>query len=465
MAKRLNSNRTLFTGSRGGKHLHFMVVPLLAVLLASKGTADTQGPPPMPVFDKATVQKLLDHVEDGKNASILKIGYFRGHRRPPFPVADGYALLKEDIAQAKPESRRWFLLQSLRVWAAIRLDSSTRSEGLTTFEQLCCLVASAEHAGASDILQETISDFTDEIQMGNIRGVRVDHAIKEQAEGGLVKAFEAYWDGLKRGQDDNDTPDWGGAAKADDLQLHYSPDCHCSKEPGEAPKPRGVVELIEHDLQDPRFAHNYWMLKNAALFYGYSAPAHSLELLQRARPVVPSQNPAETHWLLSNLVDALESNQKLPEAIAVQKDAIKLTGRGQAKLVCLYAENFDKDDYNSALSALMAPTANEQEINEAIDLMLNSKPMQHSYGDTTNDAKNLLTSYLSVQRPRSVEQELLARIQLSDILVSRRKFADAKAALSLAGIQAPPADTEASALYEEAQRLEKQLDSKAASAS
>ena len=87
-------------------------------------------------FDRETVAQLRADIDKPYNASILKVGYFLRRGQPPLPTDEGFELL-QSAAKAEPVgTKRWFLLQNLRAFAAFRVPGADTSQGLEAYQTI-----------------------------------------------------------------------------------------------------------------------------------------------------------------------------------------------------------------------------------------------------------------------------------------------------------------------------------------
>ena len=190
------------------KRLLSLFVSLL-VLCAVPGYA---APPVMPrVFDKPTVQKLIDNIEERGNAPVLKVGYFTVYRRHDLPMEEGLELLQSAIEKETEGSRRWFLLQQVYAYGAIRIDADTQTDGLKLYEKMFGQGVLAKKAAAEDVLMRSVYEYVNAFPTvflaNNGKGTATMRTV-------LAKALKLYLNALKTNQSIASVPNWTGAMAA-----------------------------------------------------------------------------------------------------------------------------------------------------------------------------------------------------------------------------------------------------------
>ena len=128
---------------------------------------DAKGPTAPAVWDRATVARLLRDIEKPRSAALLRGLYFGAHRAHALPAKEGRALLANAAKGAKPGSRRWFLLMSLRGFAQLRSgETESAAAGFSAYRALFDLAAEAPKVGAQTIVRAAVADFVNTAPMG-----------------------------------------------------------------------------------------------------------------------------------------------------------------------------------------------------------------------------------------------------------------------------------------------------------
>jgi hypothetical protein len=425
-------------------HVWFLAVGAwLAVCWNATAEAATR-PPEMPAsFDQATVQRLIDAIEQPPNAMLLKAGYFLRRSEQPLPVKEGFTLLQAAADKAAVGSKRWFVLQEILGIAAFRLAEDKANEGFAAYETLFSHASDAPKAGASYALRQAINDYV----FSTLTILR-DHNLldDERTSKTMMKAWTAYARSLaQEAQSKNkiavSEPLWSQALDQVGMDDEFK-------------------ALVEKTLHDPTVPKTYGLYKAAATIL---QPARAVAVLREARPLLPTTDLTEVGWYFTKLVDLLmlaesqptkPEKDKLAEAISAQQEMVKLTGRGQARLAELRRQAGDDKAFDELLASLNTSQAPEAEI-IAVAVALNgaihsAKTPNDKFGGQLVD---LLSHYLAAPRERRVETELRARHMLGGALVEQHKLAAARTALKTDHLKIPPTSGRARAELRSIQRI------------
>ena len=127
--------------------------------------------------------------------------------------------------------------------------------------------------------------------------------------------------------------------------------------------------------------------------------------------------------------------------------AVRLTGRGQARLALFYWESKGTSSFQAVVRELSTPAGGEQEINLLGDILNQLAVQQPAAARTLQQANvELLQSYLSGKRARSMDQELRARLTLGRTLAEEKRIQEARAVLE-AGTLPTDGDSPAAKIY------------------
>ena len=400
---------------------------VMAVCAASAGfDRPAYGAPPEmpPVFDQATVQTLVQDIDQGQNAVKLKIGYFARRSRLGYPRSEGLALLERCADQAQPDSRRWFVLQSVIGFAGLRVDQPSRETAYAAYSAIFRDSAKAEAAGATDVVERAMYELVATIP-GNYgpRWQLCDLTVYPT----LLKALAAQLSILKAGGKIPYRIPWARA-------FVFT---------GEA---RAARPVVERALADPQMPASYDFYMLAAEVLCTTDGDRAGELLQKAMPL--ANGPQERDQVTRTMVERLEAEKKLGEAIALQQKWIGTTGAGRADLLRLLWEAKDRAGIERELTALHRPDANEAEINGSVGAVftLTAADSDPRSGKLRESAAGLLEGYLSERRVRDVEQELRARLTLSAFDAAGRRPTEAQSVLA-GGLKLVPQTHDAMRLY------------------
>lgn len=394
---------------------------------APVATAPTQKPTRLQMpksFDRETVRQLIADIDKPHNASILKIGYFLRRGQPELPVSKGYALLKT-VTEAEPVgTKKWFLLQGLRGFAAFRVAGVDTAEGFTAYNAIFAHAASATHSNAEYPLRQAIGEFVSAVP-GKFRDL--DLMTDDRTRETLFKAWTAYAQALgataQPRQNREVEPPWNAAieaAKASDAFVPY----------------------VEKVLGDPTIPKSFSLLFAAATVLSPKNPDRAIALLEQAKPLLPEENGKPELNQAARFYNAFEvllvSRNRLADAVSLQQEFVKSTGRGQANLLLLYHQSGNQAEVDRSLADLSEPTTNEQEINQAA-----SGLFKLAYDAKAPDTKSgeqgaaLLKAYLTAPRTRILEEEIDGRLALANFYLRQRKPDEAKAILTFTPPEQP----------------------------
>jgi len=353
-------------------------------------------PPAMPaVLDRATVQGLIDKAEVDSNEIVLKFGYFmRRGAAQALPATDGLHLVKAAVEKEAPGSKRWLVLQSVRGFASFYAADNLREDGYAAYGEFFSRAVDADKVGADEVVQRTVLDFCAIIisrygpKSGN---VGPSAAI-------LAKALEARLKFLASGKTDIHKIPWTGPIQ-------------------EVNAAAALQALTDKVLADPATVRSFSLLRTAAEVFDSSLNVRAIELMKEAQPLVPPDDAQQVQEFYDSFFKLYRRLAKYPEAIALQRQRIEATGAGRANLIELLWERKDKPGLEKLLEELCAPTANEADIVLAASILIKFYERDVA---TTHLARvyaiKLLKSYLEANRPRGIESELFARLQLGKSL-------------------------------------------------
>lgn len=373
-------------------------VPVVAVPVARKR-------PPIPTFDAATVQKMVDAIDAPYNFTLLKIGYFTRRGAQPLALEEGYKLVKAAAEKETVGTRKWVLLQSLVGHAAFRVEGLDTAEGFAAYD-LLFKTASANAAavrsnpGLVSAVRAAANDYVASVSgRFNSLGLQQD----ERTAQTFIAAFLAYKALVGAPTKARlPEPQWAAAIEGANLQEQ-------------------LVPIIDKALDDPRISKSYSMLTAAALVYARTKPNTALLIFKTAKPFLPKDDLNEVSRFYGLWIDTLapvgkEDAESLGQAIAVQREMIASYGRGQARLLELLLRAKDAEGAAAELVGLQKADANESEILSAAEI-LKRRAMNFAAPDTQakTQAKALLQSYLDGERARNAEahkaaQELMKQL-------------------------------------------------------
>ena len=376
-------------------------------------------------FDRATVAQMLADIDKPNNASILKVGYFLRRGQPELPVEAGFELL-QTVAGAEPVgTNKWFRLQNLLAVVAFRVPGVDTDAGFEAYRAIFDHASEAALVKADYPLRQSILEFVDSVPgKFNDLGLSRDERTKEL----LLRAWTAYATALS-------APASGGVVAEPDWKRALT----------KAGALEAFVPAVEKVLADPAVRPSFGLLLTAAAVLAPTQPGKALELWQRAKPLVPRGRDGkadvnEAARLYSPLVDALAAPDALPAAIENQREFVALTGRGQAKLMLLLRKSGDEAATTRLLSELLEVSTDEREIGDAASglfkLSRDAKAPDVLAGE---QAVKLLLSYLAAPRPRSLVEEIGARLSLGNFYLRAKRWDEAIQILRFEPPQQPDA--------------------------
>jgi hypothetical protein len=181
--------------------------------------------------------------------------------------------------------------------------------------------------------------------------------------------------------------------------------------------------------------------------YSAADPERALAFTKMAGKVVDVANSGIGGRYYSALAEAMAGEKNWADAAAAQAAAVRLTGRGRARLALFYWESKDTSSFQAVVRELSTPAGGEQEINLLGDILHQLAVQQPAAARTLQQANvELLQSYLSGKRARSVDQELRARLTLGRTLAEEKRIEEARAVLE-AGTLPADGDSPAAKTY------------------
>lgn len=432
--------------SHSRKHgaLRASFVTTLAILsqLCSYGFADPRpaprARPAMPAhFDRATVQQLVDEVEKQHNATVLRAGYFMRRGKVEFPQREGLDLLRTAIDKETVSTKRWFTLQSTLGFASLRVPGASSRDGIAAYGIIFDRAGEAAKVSASYQLNQALSDFVFSV-IGRLNDLHLSQDSRTREV--LLKAWSAYVTTDVGSKTERREPDWSRAIIKADAESLFLPH-------------------IEKQLADPTVIRTYGFLKTAAALLESENPQRAVELLREAQPLLAKNDTEESADLHNRIVDLLVHENRLPEAILGQQEYVKLSGRGHAKLAKLHLQNKDKVAFDIVIQSLSSTDANECEINELAESLLEISPAtETSNAEAVECAIKLLGGYLNASRERNAEQELRARKALGKLFLGQKKYQEALKALDISNVKPPLATPRARTYAADIKRLQTGLE-------
>jgi hypothetical protein len=336
------------------KSQQVLLLVTMAISLITVNFAQAQNPsaPKMPTFDEVTVRHMLNTIDEERNFTLLRAGYFGGHRKSPFPATDGFAVLKSTLATQKPGDLKWFLLESLRGSAAFHAPDIPLDDG---FEAYGLIFDSAHLATTSQIQTDertSVRDFVSSIDTSLKRkGYPSDPRVADL----LVKAWNV-WNSLPPSAADANRPiDWSRAIAAAYAQDKFT-------------------TIVEAALKDTAHPPDFSMLKLAVVVVQDKDAPRAIDLLKTAQSKLPPDDVGDQKWLYqtwTQLITGKTSDEQpspkvtdktqLAALVEMRKDQISYTGSGYADLLGLYWRLGQNDKAADLMKVIPQPGVHAEE--------------------------------------------------------------------------------------------------------
>lgn len=140
------------------------------------------------VWDRRTVARYLAEIEKPRRAALLKALYFGARKPHAFPTSQGWKLLETAAKNAKPQSRRWFLLLALKGFAGLRLENQAPA-GLAAYRALFESAAQAPKNGAGHTVRQAVADFVNSVPIAFSQYELSDSKLATATTAGAWKAY------------------------------------------------------------------------------------------------------------------------------------------------------------------------------------------------------------------------------------------------------------------------------------
>lgn len=394
-----------------------LLINMTGLISSSEATPLPEMPPS---FERKTVQSLVDNIDQGDNATIIKFGYFIRRNPEWLTLSEGLEILRSAVNKEPVGTKRWFLLQQVRAFAAPRSGKSTWQEGLISYQDSLLQSAKSKEAGAEDVLQRTIYEFVAAVgtkTMWNLSDFPESRSV-------LQHALKAHLEYLKV---HNKTPfrfEWDRAIRL----------------------VRGNEELKNialSMLHDPPKAKedSFDFLFTIAIVLGYSDVPSALEALDRAEPLLDSVSDIEKAAFFERRIQFLRKTDRVSDALTQQKKQIAETGGGYAQLIETLLESKNEKGIKEFLLEVQSPKVKEAEVVTVAYLLWNN--------GRNIEMMALLENYLETDRERSIEKDLEMRVLLAQAYLEKERWEEATELTVIPHIK-PPLPTENAQMYYDA---------------
>jgi len=419
----------------------------------------------MPNFDEVTVRQMLNSIDEAHNFSLLRAGYFGGHRKSPFPATDGFAVLKSTLETQKPGDSKWFLLEALCGSAAFHVQEIPLDDGFDAYELIFDKANLATAPQIQAAVRGSVRDFVTSIDTSLKRkGGQYD----SQTADLLVKAWNVSKKLPPSTANEKRPIDWSRAVKAADAQDKFT-------------------AIVEAALKDTTHPPDFAMLKLAVVVLQDKDPKRAIELLKTAQSKLPPDDVSNQKWLYQTWTQLItgktpeeQSSMKvidktqLAALVEMRKDQISYTGGGYADLLKLYLQLGENDKAAELIKVAHQPGVRaEEKINVAGALL--HPPVDIAFGKDAvkqlqGQGVELLQKYLSslqenplgldsrvrgndAGKATSVKNELHARYLLGLYFMRQDRVTEESQALQTGDLKPPFHSSESAAYYDQILRL------------
>lgn len=426
---------------------------ILICLVSLLNFAQASPPPKMPTFDEVKVRQMLNAVEEGHNFSLLRVGYFTGRLKPPFPVIEGYAALESTLTTQQLGDLKWFLLKSLQGFAAFHAPGTPLADGFDAYHFVFDSAHLATTAQTQAALRSAVRDLTgsglaalkrkgypDDPRMGTL----------------LLKAWHVWHSLPPLPPGKIRSPDWGRAIEAAGAQGKFT-------------------SIIENKFKDTAQPPDFSMLKLAVVVLQYQDSAHALSLLQKAQAALEPGNYNQQKWLYetwrelivghstNDRQNKITDKNQLEELAEMHRQQIVHTGTGYKELLKLYWQLEQNDKAAELIKTVESTNVRDSEKIDVAAALLQpplSAPFRkdkETRAQLQQQGTALLQTYLASPAERGPGDEIRARHELGRYFIRQDKITEAQDALNIDGIKAPPSGTRAWMYYQQIERLKAQL--------
>lgn len=425
--------------------------------------AQKSSPPYMPVFDESTVRQMLNSIDQEYNFPLLRVGYFGGHRKSPFPIADGFVVLKTTLETRQTGDIEWFLLESLRGSAAFHAPDIPLDDGFDAYGLIFNSVHLATTSKIQTALRTSVRDFVSSIDTSLKRkGYPGDPRVADL----LLKAWNA-WSSLPSSAADTNRPiDWGRAINAANAQDKFT-------------------AIVEAALKDTAHPPDFSMLKLAVVVLQDKQPQRAIALLKTAQSKLLPDDYYNQQWLYQTWVQLITGKTPLEQPgmkitdktqlaglADMRREQISYTGTGYSSLLTLYWHLGQNDKAQELLTVVKEPGIRaEEKIKVAADLLrplLDISFSKETLQQLQQQGVDLLQTYLasiqkdSPQNELSTKNELHARFLLGLYFMKQDMVTEAGAALQTGDLKPPFHSSESAGYYDQLLQMKAVLEKKLA---
>lgn len=309
--------------------VNYLVLLSTCLIFSAIGTAGAQNlhAPQMPTFNEATVRQMLLSIDEAHNFSLLRAGYFGGHRKSPFPASAGFDVLKTTLAKQKIGDVKWFLLEALRGSAAFHASEISPDDGFDAYGLLFDNISLATTSQTQAIERTGVRDLVTSVG-SSIK--RKDYADDSRTADLLVKAWNVCYSLPPSAVDAKHPIDWSRAIAAANAQDKF-------------------ITIVETALKNTEHPPDFSILKLAVVVLQDKNTPRAIELLKTAQQKMQPGDLSQQKWLYQTwtqlitgkgpndqLSSKVTDKTQLAALVEMRKDQIFYTGSGYADLLKLY---------------------------------------------------------------------------------------------------------------------------------
>lgn len=429
---------------------------LFIAYISVANAAQKNGPPPsMPLFNEVTIRQMLNSIDQGYNFTLLRAGYFGGHRKSSFPVTDGFAVLKSTLETQRPGDLKWFLLEALRGSAAFHAQELPLDDGFDAYGLIFDNINLATTSQTQAAVHTSIRDFVTSIDTSLKRkGGQYDSRTADL----LVKAWNV-WHKLPPSAIDAKRPlDWSRAVKAADAQDKFT-------------------AIVGDALKDTTHAPDFQMLKLAVVVLEDQEPQRAIDLLKTAQKKMEPGDLNQQKWLYETWTKLITGNDpsdqlapkitdktQLAALVEMRKDQISYTGHGYADLLKLYWQLNQNDKAAELMKVISQSGVRAAEKIDVAKVLLTPPRDLEFDKDAAKQMQargvELLQTYLSSTDKRNPDEEIRARYELGRYFVKQDQITQALQALDTGDAKPASRNSQTAFYYQQILQMKAALEKK-----
>ena len=359
-------------------------------------------------WNEAVLRAVVENIGSAKEMNAVKIGYFGRKGESKVDFSDGFKIINEAISKETAGGKRWFILQNVRGAGVFQIGAVSDQEGFDSYNAIFSEAPKASANGATPILFLSINEFfSTATYRFNSLGLQQDPRTKET----LFKAWDAYLR-LDRSQLKGNFPE-------PDFARAFSA-IGAEKE---------AKVMVVKAIADPSVPRSYALLSAGAQVIAADEPLKAIGFLRDAKAFLPQQTRRvdgevkteldvnEAARFYDRLVELLEKQNQLPQAIIEQRERIVKTGGGRGKLWVLLGKVGDEAGQKSVIAELQSPELKARETLRAVRILGENKGTETAQlAATQKTVRELLQSLLLPTRKLADDEQMETRLLLAQNL-------------------------------------------------